>query len=145
MIFARMSGRTKIVGVAVVATAVAFSVGACGSQGIQIAKSSPDYHGAVLFRDHCAGCHSLAVVGAVGSGFQVRRKLRTNGPNFNVRPEQVAQVLYAIRNGGFSGAIMPENILLGPDAQAVAQFLSKYAGRSASNPPSPTRAGTTGP
>jgi mono/diheme cytochrome c family protein len=145
MIFARMSGRTKIVGVAVAATAVAFSVGACGSQGIQIAKSSPDYHGAVLFRDHCSGCHSLAVVGAVGSGFQVRRKLRTNGPNFNVRPEQVNQVLYAIRNGGFSGAIMPENILLGPDAQAVAQFLAKYAGHSASNPPSPSSAGTTGP
>jgi mono/diheme cytochrome c family protein len=145
MIFARMSGRTKIVGVAVAATAVAFSVGACGSQGIQIAKSDPDYHGAVLFRDHCAGCHSLAVVGAVGSGFQVRRKLRTNGPNFNVRPEQVNQVLYAIRNGGFSGAIMPENILLGPDAQAVAEFLAKYAGRSATNPPSPTPAGTTGP
>jgi mono/diheme cytochrome c family protein len=138
MIFARMSGRTKIVGVAVAATAVAFSVGACGSQGIQIAKSSPDYHGAVLFRDHCSGCHSLAVVGAVGSGFQVRRKQRTNGPNFNVRPEQVNQVLYAIRNGGFSGAIMPENILLGPDAQAVAQFLAKYAGHAAHNPPSPT-------
>jgi mono/diheme cytochrome c family protein len=147
MIFARMSGRTKIVGVAVAATAVAFSVGACGSQGIQIAKSSPDYHGAVLFRDHCSGCHSLAVVGAVGSGFQVRRKQRTNGPNFNVRPEQVNQVLYAIRNGGFSGAIMPENILLGPDAVAVAQFLSKYAGHAAHNPPSPTPppAGTTGP
>ena len=96
MIFARMSGRTKIVGVAIAATSAAFSLGACGSQGIQIAKSSPDYHGAVLFRDHCAGCHSLAVVGAVGSGFQVRRKLRTNGPNFNVRPEQVNQVLYAI-------------------------------------------------
>jgi mono/diheme cytochrome c family protein len=145
MIFARMSGRTKIVGVAVAATAVAFSVGACGSQGIQIAKSSPDYHGAVLFRDHCSGCHSLAVVGAVGSGFQVRRKQRTNGPNFNVRPEQVNQVLYAIRNGGFSGAIMPENILFGPDALAVAQFLSKYAGHAAHNPPSPTPAGTTGP
>jgi mono/diheme cytochrome c family protein len=137
MIFARMSGRTKIVGVAVAATAVAFSVGACSSQGIQVAKSSPDYHGAVLFRDHCSGCHSLAVVGAVGSGFQVRRKLRTNGPNFNVRHEQVGQVLYALRNGGFSGAIMPENILLGPDAVAVAQFLAKYAGTAAHPPPTP--------
>jgi mono/diheme cytochrome c family protein len=150
MIFARMSGRTKIVGVAVAATAVAFGVGACGSQGIQLAKSDPNYHGAVLFRDHCSGCHSLAIVGAVGSGFNVRHKLRTNGPNFNVRPEQVNQVLYALENGGFSGAIMPQNILLGPDAQAVAQFLAKFAGRSAHPPPSPTPSpppstGTTGP
>jgi mono/diheme cytochrome c family protein len=145
MIFARMSGRTKIVGVAVAASAVALSLGACSSQGIKLASSDPNYHGAVLFRDHCAGCHSLAIVGAVGSGNNVRRKLRTNGPNFNVRPEQAAQVLYAIRNGGFSGAIMPENILLGPDAQAVAQFLATYAGRSASNPPSPTQTGTSGP
>jgi mono/diheme cytochrome c family protein len=149
MIFARMGGRAKITGVAVAATAVAFGVGACGSQGIQIAKTSPYYHGAVLFRDHCSGCHSLAVVGAVGSGFQIRHRLRTNGPNFNVRCEQANQVLYAIRNGGFSGAIMPENILLGPDAQAVAQFLQRYAGVSAKTPPgpgnvaSPTASGTS--
>ena len=140
-----MARPAKIVKAAVVCTLAALGIAACSSQGIQIAKSSADYHGAVLFRDHCSGCHSLAVVGAVGSGFNVRRKLRTNGPNFNVRREQVNQVLYAIENGGFSGAIMPENILLGPDAQAVAQFLAKYAGRSAQSPPSPTPAGATGP
>jgi hypothetical protein len=38
-------------------------------------------------------------------------------------------VLFAIRNGGFSGAIMPANIVVGKDAQAVAAFLSKYAGK----------------
>jgi hypothetical protein len=38
-------------------------------------------------------------------------------------------VLYAIRNGGFSGAIMPENIVVGQDANDVAAFLSKYAGK----------------
>jgi hypothetical protein len=37
-------------------------------------------------------------------------------------------VLYAIRNGGFSGAIMPENIVVGRDADDVAAFLAKYAG-----------------
>jgi mono/diheme cytochrome c family protein len=132
-----MSRRAKTLVTAVAATVAALSLGACGSQGIKVAKTSPDYHGAVLFRDHCSGCHSLALVGAVGSGFNVRRKERTNGPNFNVRHEQVAQVLYAIRNGGFSGAIMPENILLGPDAIAVAQFLAKYAGTAAHSPPTP--------
>jgi hypothetical protein len=143
MISARMGGRAKIVGVAVAASAAAFGISACGSQGIAVPKTSRYYHAAVLFRDHCSGCHSLAVVGAFGSGFAVRRKLRTNGPNFNVRKEQVSQVLYAIRNGGFSGAIMPQNILLGPDAQAVAEFLAKYAGTSAHSPPGPAQ--TTSP
>jgi hypothetical protein len=137
MISARMSARAKIAGVAVAATALAFSLGACSSQGIKLAKSNPYYHAAVLFRDHCSGCHSLAIVGAVGSGNQVRRKLRTNAPNFNVRCEKANQVIYAIENGGFSGAIMPQNILLGPDAQAVAQFLERYAGVSARTPPGP--------
>ena len=38
-------------------------------------------------------------------------------------------MLYAIRNGGFSGAIMPANIVVGQDAEAVADFLSEYSGR----------------
>ena len=37
-------------------------------------------------------------------------------------------MLYAIRNGGFSGAIMPQNIVVGEDAQAVAEFVAKYSG-----------------
>ena len=58
-------------------------------------------------------------------------KETTDGPNFNDRREDRDGVLYAIRNGGFSGAIMPENILTGQDAEDVADFLSKYAGRDA--------------
>ena len=38
-------------------------------------------------------------------------------------------VLFAIRNGGFSGAIMPANVVVGKDAQLVADFLDKYSGR----------------
>ena len=40
-------------------------------------------------------------------------------------------MLYAIRNGGFSGQIMPQNIVVGSDAVAIAQFLAKYAGLKA--------------
>ena len=54
---------------------------------------------------------------------------RTNGPNFNVRKESRDDVLFAIRNGGFSGAIMPANVVVGDDAEAVADFLSKYSGK----------------
>ena len=38
-------------------------------------------------------------------------------------------MLFAIRNGGFSGAIMPANIVTGEEADAVATFLEKYSGR----------------
>lgn len=116
--------------------ACATVLGACGSQGIQLAKTSPYYRGAMLFRDHCSGCHTLAVVGAEGSATVISNRLRTNGPNFNIRKEDVEQVLYAIRNGGFSGAIMPENVVVGEDAQAVAAFLAKYSGLKAQKVPS---------
>jgi mono/diheme cytochrome c family protein len=110
-------------------------VAGCGSQGIQVSSSSPYRRGAVLFRDHCSGCHTLSVVGAEGSATKISNRLPNNGPNFNIRKENVEQVLYAIRNGGFSGAIMPENIVVGEDAQAVASFLAQYSGRQASKPP----------
>jgi mono/diheme cytochrome c family protein len=137
MIFARMTARAQILGTAVAAAAAALGIAACGTQGIKLAKADPNYRGAVLFRDHCSGCHSLSLVGAVGSGFNVRQRERTNGPNFNVRAEKLPQVLYAIENGGFSGAIMPQNVVVGSDAQAVARFLAKYAGTQAKSPPSP--------
>ena len=105
--------------------------GGCGSQGLKISASSPYHRGAVLFRDHCSGCHTLSVVGAQGSATSIKNRVRTAGPNFNIRKENVEQVLYAIRNGGFSGAIMPENVVLGDDARAVAAFLAKYSGRQA--------------
>jgi mono/diheme cytochrome c family protein len=113
-------------------TAVA---GACGSQSVQISKTDPYYRGAVLFRDHCSGCHTLSVVGAQGSATSIKDRLRTSGPNFNVRKENEEQVLYAIRNGGFSGAIMPENIVVGDDAKAIAAFLAKYSGTKAEKVP----------
>jgi cytochrome c551 len=116
--------------------ACAAGLGACGSQGIQIAKTSPYHHGAVLFRDHCSGCHTLSVVGAQGSATSIANRVRTNGPNFNIRKENVEQALYAIRNGGFSGAIMPQDIVVGQEAVAVATFLEKYSGRQAQKVPS---------
>ncbi len=119
------------------ATAIAaVGVGACGTQGIQLSKSSPYYNGAALFLQRCSGCHTLSVVGAQGSATSIKDRLRTNGPNFDFRKEQYNQVLYAIRNGGFSGAIMPQDIFLGVQAQEVAAFLAKYAGLQAPQVPS---------
>jgi mono/diheme cytochrome c family protein len=130
-----MRVRAKIAATATILLAAALALGACGSQGIGIAKSSTSYRGAVLFRDHCSGCHTLSIVGAQGSATSIKNRVRTNGPNFNIRKENVEQVLYAVRNGGFSGAIMPENIVLGNDAQAIAEFLAKYSGSQAQQAP----------
>jgi mono/diheme cytochrome c family protein len=130
-----MKVRLKIPAGVLAALAAAVGVGACGTQGIQVPKSSAYYRGAVLFLDHCSGCHTLATVGAEGSATSIKDRVRTNGPNFNFRKEQYAQVLYAIRNGGFSGAIMPENILVGAQAREVAEFLAKYSGLQAPTVP----------
>jgi mono/diheme cytochrome c family protein len=113
----------------------AAAISACGSQGISVPKSSPYYRGAVLFRDHCSGCHTLAAVGAEGSATSIKDRVKTNGPNFNIRQENMGQVLYAIRNGGFSGAIMPENLVVGDDAKDIAAFLAAYSGKQAQHVP----------
>ena len=121
---------------AAVCVAGATSIAACGTQGISVPQSSPYHTGAVLFAEHCSGCHSLSVVGANGSATNIKDRLRNQGPNFNVRHETVENVLFAIRNGGFSGVIMPQNIVVGEEAQAVAHFLAAYAGREAQKVPS---------
>ncbi len=130
-----MRARAKIAATSLALLAAAVLAGACGSQGIQVSRSSSYYRGAVLFRDHCSGCHTLSVVGAQGSATSIKNRVRTNGPNFNIRKENAEQVLYAIRNGGFSGAIMPENIVLGEDAQSIASFLAAYSGRQSQHVP----------
>jgi mono/diheme cytochrome c family protein len=105
----------------------------CGNK-IDVAESSgPARHGAVLFNERCSGCHSIDAADAYGSkpaGRGTKGGERTDGPNFNVRKETREDVLYAIRNGGFSGAIMPANIVVGKDAEDVALFLERYAGSS---------------
>ena len=86
--------------------------------------------GAELFYERCSGCHSLEVANSYGSkaAGQLAGGERTNGPNFNVRKESRDDVLFAIRNGGFSGAIMPANIVVGEEAEQVADFLARYSG-----------------
>jgi mono/diheme cytochrome c family protein len=124
-------GRRRIA-IAGALTVVAAGAVACGSQGIsQEISSQPAniQNGARLFSDRCSGCHTLDVVGAQGTTNNVRERERVDGPNFNTRHETPDNVLYAVRNGGFSGAIMPENIVVGKDAEDVAAFLAKYSGQ----------------
>lgn len=115
---------------------------ACGTEDVSVPKSDPMLHqGAEIFAQRCSGCHTLAIAGTQGSSTKVRDKERTDGPNLDQRHETVDNVLYAIRNGGFSGAIMPENIVVGKEAQAVAVFVAKYAGDKAHAPKGPGQGG----
>jgi mono/diheme cytochrome c family protein len=127
-----ISARMRVLVLISAAIAVAALTSACGTQKISVAKSDPDYQGAVLFSQRCSGCHTLAYAATHGSAANVRTREITNGPNFDVRCERpVDRVLYAIENGGFSGAIMPQNVVVGQDAREVAKFVADYAGRQA--------------
>jgi mono/diheme cytochrome c family protein len=109
------------------------AVTGCG-ETVDVPKTNPAvHHGAILFKQRCAGCHTLDVAATQGStpSGMVQGAERTDGPNFNVRKETHADVLFAIRNGGFSGSIMPANVVVGRDAQDVATFLARYAGTKA--------------
>jgi mono/diheme cytochrome c family protein len=136
MLARRMPARLRIpAGLAALAAAAAGLV-ACGSQSVSVPQSAPQpvKHGAELFAARCGGCHTFSKAGTQGGAFKVKDRERVDGPNFDARKETVPQVLYAIRNGGFSGAIMPENIVTGKDAQAIAQFLAKYSGTKSKSP-----------
>ena len=103
----------------------------CGQGKIDVDKKSEA--AATLFNERCSGCHSLDKANSYGSkppgkANALVRGERTDGPNFNVRKEKREDVLFAIRNGGFSGAIMPANIVVGREAEMLADFLAKYSG-----------------
>jgi mono/diheme cytochrome c family protein len=115
---------------------VAVGAAACGTERIDIPKNDPTYardkYAAELFSERCAGCHTLSYAGTHGSAANPRTAEAINGPNFDVRCERPAiRVLYAIENGGFSGAYMPQNIFVGKQARYVALFVSRFAGRQA--------------
>jgi cytochrome c551 len=122
---------------AVLAVAPALLAAAAISTGCGSSSEKVESRGAQLFSERCAGCHTLDAAGTRGS----ISGERPTGPNLNKRRLTKDEALFAIRNGGFSGAIMPQNVVVGKDAEAVAEFLEKYAGSEAKGPPSP---GTSG-
>jgi len=137
MIRAVMTRRLLLSALLVVAAAALLS--ACGSQSAHVPGAAASVqNGAKLFSERCSGCHTLSTVGAMGSATKVSDRERVDGPNFNVRKVCYENALYALRNGGYSGAIMPENIVVGKQAQDVAAFIAAYSGKEAAHPASPT-------
>ena len=135
-----MPSRARSLVLASAAAASALGLAACGTAGVDIPESSPDHRAAEIFKMHCEACHTLDVVGAEGSAVKANTREYKDGPNFNVRKEDKADVLYAIRNGGFSSGPMPQDIIVGEEADAVASFVAKYSGRQAARAPTPNTA-----
>jgi mono/diheme cytochrome c family protein len=109
-------------GVAVPALIIAQRDEATGDTG-KLAEQQPSpsvEHGKHLFVQTCASCHTLAAVNARG----------VTGPNLDqIGTMTPARVLSAIRIGGTGQNRMPSGLLDGRDAQDVAAFVSKVAGK----------------
>jgi mono/diheme cytochrome c family protein len=111
----------------------AVGVVACGEQKISLPdeQDASVEHGAAIFHERCAGCHTLSYGAAEGSATKPNDREYKDGPNFDQRKEDEASILFAIENGGFSSGPMPQDIVVGQDARDVAAFLAKYSGRKA--------------
>jgi cytochrome c oxidase subunit 1 len=75
--------------------------------------------GAQLFSDKCGSCHTLKAANTQG----------TVGPNLDDLKPPTDRVLEAIMKGGTGSGAMPQGIVTGADAEAVADFVSKSAGK----------------
>ena len=107
----------------------ALALGACGSRGDPAVRGRPELRGRAASSTRTAPSATRSTcAGAQGSATDVGSRERKDGPNFNERKESVDDVLYAIRNGGFSSSPMPQNIVTGEDAQKVAEFVAEYSG-----------------
>jgi len=112
-------------------------VAGCGGE-IQVPEQQAQLRkGAELFNQRCSGCHTLDSANAYGSkpSDELKAGERTNGPSFNTRKVRRDDALFAIRNGGFSGSIMPANVVVGRDAEDIAAFLARYSGKKKSKGP----------
>ena len=116
---------------------VAAAAVACGSDEVKIAASNPEHKGAEIFHQRCGGCHSFDAAGTQGSAEVANKREYKDGQNFDQRKEKYNQILYAIRNGGFSSGPMPQNIVVGKEAEEVARFIEQNSGKQAKAPAAP--------
>ncbi|HWF51299.1 MAG TPA: cytochrome c [Solirubrobacteraceae bacterium] len=82
--------------------------------------NASDKQGRVLFGQHCATCHTLAAANATGKV----------GPNLDVLQPPKQLVLSTIKNGlNIGTGTMPQGLVVGKDANDVANFVSTVAGK----------------
>jgi mono/diheme cytochrome c family protein len=109
-------------GVAVPALVLSAREQAAGGTGALRTESlsTQEKLGKTLFQQQCKSCHTLAAVNARG----------VTGPNLDEIGEVTPQrIKSAIRVGGTGQGRMPARLLSGEEAQAVADYVSKVAGK----------------
>ena len=110
------------IGIAVPAVVIAGGQSGEGGPGNlgDVTPTATEKRGKQLFLQTCATCHSLAAVNARG----------ITGPKLDEIGEVTKQrVVTAIRIGGTGQGRMPPGLLSGKNAEAVATFVSRVAGR----------------
>ena len=111
-----------VLGVAIPVAIILARGSAVGGKG-RLTAEQPNQQlveGKALFRANCMTCHTLAAVNAHG----------VTGPNLDEIGQMTRErVMRAIEVGGTGTGRMPPEILLGEDAEAVAVYVSKVAGR----------------
>ncbi len=109
-----------MMGVAVVFAVVAMILVLHHDTGVHIsgvALTPAEQHGARLFADHCAVCHSLAAVNAVGQGAPNLDQLTPDG----IPAAYVAQTVTYGQDRGRGN--MPSGLVGGADIADVAEFV----------------------
>jgi mono/diheme cytochrome c family protein len=108
-----------LLGVAVPALVIAAARSADKAPG-GVTLSAAEEHGREVFHQRCATCHTLNAANAVGKV----------GPNLDALRPPKALTLNAIAKGRAQGrGQMPAGLVDGQDAQDVAAFIAKVAGR----------------
>src|SRR3954451_2665072 len=115
--------RRRSIVVGLVSVALAASAGCGGDDGGNgggggggQAPTTQARTGKEIFQSTCAGCHTLADAETNG---QV-------GPNLDKLKPDHDRVLTALRTGP---SAMPENLVVGKEAEAVATYVSSVAGK----------------
>jgi mono/diheme cytochrome c family protein len=134
-----MTRARRLLLIAAALAATAGGVVACGEEGISSSLTPEQRHAAQIFDERCSGCHTLSVAGTQGSTTNVRTREYKDGPNFDQRKVTANCAIYAIRNGGFSTGPMPQNIVVGADAEALAKFLDEESGKDVTLAPGATK------
>jgi hypothetical protein len=130
-----MTRARRVLLIAASLAATAGGIVACGEEGVSSSLTPEQRHAAQIFTERCSGCHTLSVAGTQGSATNVRTREYKDGPNFDQRKVTENCALYAIRNGGFSSGPMPQDIVTGDDAVALAKFLAEKSGSDVHLPP----------
>ena len=111
--------------IATLLAATGGGVAACGEEGIDASSGGAAARPPSSSSSAARAATRSSAAGHEGSTTNMRTREYKDGPNFDQRQESANCVLYAIRNGGFSSGPMPQNIVVGQQAEELAEFVAE--------------------